>query len=81
MRIKEEDYQRVHLRLSTKVYSDEVPATEDVDVIGFALQKQISKKVVKSTKYNSMRCPKCDGIVYASNHYCSQCGQKLDWRI
>ena len=79
MRIKEEDYKRVHLRLGMKVYSGDVTANEDIDVIGFALQKQISKHVVKSPKYNSDRCPVCDKVVYRSEHYCSQCGQKIGW--
>lgn len=57
-----------------------VTTAKFADKIEFALQKQISKQVVKSPKYNSDRCPKCDKVVYISQHYCSQCGQKLDWR-
>lgn len=79
MRIKEEDYKRVHLRLGLKVYSGEVAASEDIDVIGFALEKQIAKQVVKSPKYNSDRCPRCNDVVNISAHYCKQCGQKLRW--
>lgn len=40
-------------------------------------------KVVKETNYeigsiqNIHRCPNCSHIV--DNHYCSDCGQKLNW--
>lgn len=34
----------------------------------------------RSEKFNNNRCPHCDDIVYVSSHYCSQCGQKLEWR-
>ena len=80
MRIKEEDYKKVYFKIGCQVYDGKIIATEELDIIGFALQKQISKQVVKSPKYNSDRCPKCDYLVYHSHHYCPQCGQKLDWR-
>ena len=46
-----------------------------------ALEKVEPKAVVKSETYGSDRCPKCDNVIYRSQHYCSQCGQKFDWRI
>ena len=39
------------------------------------------KPVVTNRRYYSYRCPRCNKVVYPSEHYCSQCGQKLDWRI
>ena len=46
-----------------------------------ALEKQVRQKVIKSPKYESDRCPRCNGNVFRSHHFCSQCGQKLDWSI
>ena len=46
-----------------------------------ALEKQVRQKVIKSPKYGSDRCPRCNGNVFRSYHFCSQCGQKLDWNI
>lgn len=41
-----------------------------------------SKKVVIDPKYESYRCPKCNTTLIGQyDHYCRQCGQKLDWRI
>ena len=37
--------------------------------------------VVRNEKYGNFRCPRCNKVVYRSEHYCSQCGNKLDWRI
>lgn len=25
------------------------------------------------------RCPKCDSSIYYLDHYCSDCGQEIDW--
>lgn len=46
-----------------------------------ANNKQVGKRVVKNEKYNNYRCPCCNAVIYTSQHYCSQCGQKFDWRI
>ena len=46
-----------------------------------ANNKQIGKNVVKNEKYSNYRCPCCNAVVGMSQHYCCQCGQKLDWRI
>lgn len=48
-------------------------------IVGFEAEP-IARRVVKSEKYGSHRCPRCDRVLYRSEHYCSQCGQKLDWR-
>lgn len=42
---------------------------------------RLPKKVVKNTIYGSYRCPKCDKVLHITDHYCNQCGQKLDWRM
>lgn len=81
MKIKEEDYKKAIFSISSKIYDEEIPATKDIDILVHATNKQIGKKVAISEKYNSYRCPCCDNNVGRSNHYCSQCGQKLDWRI
>ena len=44
-----------------------------------ALEKQVRQKVVKSPKYGSNRCPRCDSVVFRGHSFCSGCGQKLDW--
>jgi len=80
MRIKEDDYKKAVLSISEKVYENEIPATKDIDILVYAANKQIGKKVKLSEKFNSNRCPCCDKVVFRSEHYCSQCGQKLDWR-
>ena len=80
MRIKEEDYQKAIFSISSKIYDEVIPASKDIDILVHATKKQIGKKVAISDKYNSYRCPCCNGNVGCSNHYCGQCGQKLSWR-
>lgn len=80
MRIKEENYQKAIHSIVMKIYDDEIPATKDIEILIHAAEKQIGKKVVLNNKYNSYRCPCCDKVVGVSEHYCSQCGQKLNRR-
>lgn len=81
MGYKPVDYKRVHLKLCSKIYADEIPATLDADVVAAALRKQIPMQVAKSEKYGGDRCPMCDKVIlHRTHHYCYQCGQKLDWR-
>ena len=50
-----------------------------------ALEKQIPKKATNLSgrywgKAKSGTCPKCQsGVNSMQNHYCSKCGQALDW--
>ena len=81
MRIKPEDFLRVQFRIGKSVCDNELSATDDIDVIDFAIRKQIPMRVVKSPVYGSDRCPRCNDTITKSVHYCSQCGQKLEWRI
>lgn len=81
MKIKEGDYRKAIFSISSKIYDEEIPATNDIDILVYAANKQIGKKVAVSEKYNSYRCPCCNGNATRSMHYCGQCGQKLDWRI
>lgn len=81
MIIKEEDYEKALFDISLKIYADRIPATKEMDILIFATKKQIGKKVVKSIKYNNHRCPCCDNVISKYENYCSQCGQKLNWRI
>lgn len=80
MRLKEDDYKKAILSVSAKIYDEKIPATGDMDILVYAAKKQIGKRVAVSSKFNSYRCPICDIIVTRSQHYCSQCGQKIDWR-
>lgn len=62
-------------------------ATHGVDSYGLYLMKDNKQIVLKALKRNEPmkpikdkedhRCPKCAHIV--DNHYCSDCGQALDW--
>lgn len=80
MKLKEEDYQKAILSVSSKIYDEQIPATIDMDILIYAAKKQIGQKVVVNEKYNGYRCPRCNYVAYGSNHYCSECGQKLSWR-
>lgn len=52
------------------------------DVLSDYFNRIESKKVVIDPKYESYRCPKCNTTLIGQyDHYCGQCGQKLDWRI
>lgn len=42
--------------------------------------REVGISPVRSEKFDNYRCPHCNDVVYRSAHYCSQCGQKLDWR-
>ena len=81
MKPRVKDYKRVHIELCERINSGEVPATLDVKIIEYALQKQISRQIVKNPKNNTDRCPKCNYIACKSQYYCSKCGQKLDWKM
>lgn len=32
------------------------------------------------SRYDTMNCPCCGGIVNEWHHYCPDCGQRLDWK-
>lgn len=52
------------------------------DVLSDYFNRIESKKVVVDPKHESYRCPKCNTTLIGQyDHYCRQCGQKLDWRI
>ena len=42
--------------------------------------REVGIPPVRSKMFDDDRCPHCHGRVYNSAHYCSQCGQKLEWR-
>ena len=82
MKLKEIDYETAVFSMSSKVYNNEISSRHDKDIsiLIHATKKQIGKKVVRSEKYGSYRCPCCDAVIHRTQHYCSQCGQKFDWR-
>ena len=46
-----------------------------------ALEKQIPKNpLCISGDYDAPICPECKQVVDVTEHYCSTCGQALDWR-
>lgn len=52
------------------------------DVLSDYFNRIESKKVVIDPMYESCRCPKCNTkLIGQYDHYCRQCGQKLDWKI
>lgn len=79
-RIKEEDIKKAILSVSMKIYDDEIPATEDIDILIQVAKKHIGMPPVINGKYGSSRCTYCDRVVDYRETYCRQCGQKLDWR-
>lgn len=36
-----------------------------------------SSPLIKSEKYNSDRCPKCNVVILYKGNYCYQCGKKI----
>ena len=56
---------------------------EAIDMAIQALEKQIPKKPVKKSfivPYEGINvCPSCKEPLGGKRHYCSKCGQKLDW--
>ena len=52
-----------------------------VEELKEAKEKQIAKKPIWNTSdfINRHHCAICDGIIYAEQQYCDNCGQKLDW--
>lgn len=81
-KITERDYKMAILSISSKIYDNELPSKYDreLNILLRAARKQVAEKVAKSEKYGSYRCPVCDAVICRSQHYCSQCGQKFDWR-
>lgn len=82
-RLKEDDYRKAIMSVSSKIYNGEIPATKDMDILVWAAKKQIGKKPVAVDGwggYLKHRCPSCNYIVDRSNNYCSECGRKLEWR-
>ena len=48
------------------------------NAMDFVINKWTGKAIIKSKKYESMRCPSCNTIInYKSGHFCYQCGQKI----
>lgn len=44
----------------------------------FIKEKWEPKPLVKSSDYESMRCPSCNTVIlYGNGHFCIQCGQKI----
>lgn len=81
MRTKPDEYEKALFTIETKILSGVIPATSDMDIATKAIKKQIGQKVAFGKRYESNRCPCCNAVVNPSEHYCSQCGQKLDWRV
>lgn len=81
-KLKEEDYKIAILSISSAIYDNDLPGDYDnaLDILLHAAKKQIGQMVVRNEKYGSSRCPYCNAVVGRSQHYCGQCGQKLDWR-
>ena len=56
---------------------------EAIDMAINALEKQIPNKPVKKSfivPYEGINvCPSCKEPLGGKRHYCSKCGQKLDW--
>ena len=62
-RIKEEDIKKAILSVSMKIYDDEIPATEDIDILIQVAKKHIGMPPVINGQYGSSRCTYCDRVV------------------
>ena len=85
MKYIEEDIWTAYYYLIARVKSDdEIGKTSKKvlkDIIGHYLSYSKSKKVIMNPKYKNLRCPRCDtALIDSYDHYCRQCGQKLDLR-
>ena len=87
--VESEAIREVRFNMSTIGLSDKAAkrVVEARDMAIMALEKQISKKVVKDGKL-SYKCPCCgecaetdcgDAFYDYRLDYCNGCGQKLDW--
>ena len=57
------------------IYDFYIPFIDDDWLVEQALNRDEPMKPTKDGEHH--RCPKCAHIV--DNHYCSDCGQALDW--
>ena len=58
-RIKEEDIKKAILSVSMKIYDDEIPATEDIDILIQVAKKHIGMPTVINGGYGSSHCTYC----------------------
>lgn len=58
-RIKEEDIKKAILSVSMKIYDNEIPATEDIDILIQVAKKHIGMSPVINGKYGSGCCTHC----------------------
>lgn len=84
MRFVKEDVMNAFDILTCQVSDTDVLGSEckkEVkDVLNEYFDKSTRKRVAISEKYGSTRCPKCNTtLIGRYDHYCRQCGQKLDW--
>lgn len=79
MKITEEDYKRAVFSVSLKIYNNEIPAIQDIDVLVHAANKQIAKPISIVPNSFKEKCPCCNNEVNYRYIYCFKCGQKLDW--
>nr|DAL66823.1 MAG TPA: hydrogenase/urease nickel incorporation protein [Bacteriophage sp.] len=85
MKYSENEVRAAYQRLTKSIkYGDAYWSEKAMisDVLSDYFNRIESKKVVVDPKYESYRCPKCNTTLIGQyDHYCRQCGQKLDWRI
>ena len=77
MKIKEDDYRKAILRVGMDIYDDIIPVSRDIEIILYAAKKQIGENPVLSSNKVGYCCPSCNKPIYASDRYCSRCGQKI----
>ena len=63
---------------SNKLTSGYVMLQESIDMAIKALEKQIPKKPTDRCMYK--KCPTCGNVEIEFCKYCSDCGQRLDWK-
>ena len=55
-------------------------ALNDIELcIGMTLKEAVEKQVPQKAYCSLHLCPVCDGFIEIGKHYCSDCGQALEW--
>ena len=85
MKYSENEVRAAYQRLTKSIKYGDAYWSEKAMISGVLsdyFNRTESKNVVVDPKYESYRCPKCNTTLIGQyDHYCRQCGQKLNWRI
>lgn len=85
MKYIEDDIWTAYYYLIAHAKSDDEIGQKSKTILKDTIERYLSyskgKKVIMNSKYKNLRCPRCEtALIGRYDHYCGQCGQKLDWR-